>query len=84
MSKELADKYIELSLEFDKYMLRHPEVLDAIPNKAMLVVTRSGDEELNCHSIGLIRKSRSRRPVVEARKTGRSWEVRPLELKAAG
>ncbi len=80
MSEQFAKKNLKLSLEFDNYLVKHLDILDQIPDKSWLVLTINGDDDFNRDSISIARKSRSRRKYVEARKSGRTWEVRPLEL----
>jgi hypothetical protein len=78
MSEAFIQKNVALSLEFDSYVVRHPELFEDIPNGATVVITLSGDSEFNAASISTVKRSRSRRPIVEARKSGRRWSVQPL------
>lgn len=44
--KELAYKNLALGLEFDKYLVEHPEILNRIPNRSTLVLLPEYDREL--------------------------------------
>ena len=83
MTQKYIDKNILLSIEFDKYIISHPELLASIPKGATIVITLNGDDEFNNASISVIKRSRSKRPVVEARKSDGSWRIAPLQLNAA-
>ena len=39
--KELAYKNLLLGVEFDKYLVEHPEIIDRIPNRSTMVFYRS-------------------------------------------
>ncbi len=54
MNKEsFADKIFELSEQFNRYVFEHPEVLDGIPDKAVLVLLDADDPEFNQANIDL-------------------------------
>lgn len=36
--KELAYKNLALGVEFDKYLVEHPEIVDRIPNRSTVVL----------------------------------------------
>ncbi|GFP27463.1 hypothetical protein HKBW3S43_01701 [Candidatus Hakubella thermalkaliphila] len=44
--KELFEKNQKLSTEFDLYLLDHPELLDKIPQNALIVLLPEFDQEL--------------------------------------
>jgi len=48
-----ADKIFELSEQFNRYVFEHPEVLDDIPDKAVLVLLDADDPEFNRANIDL-------------------------------
>jgi hypothetical protein len=82
MSEAFIKKNSELLGEFDRYTLKHLEILDKIPNGAYVVITIKGDEKFNAQSISMVREPK-RKKVVEAHKSGRRWDIRPLRLQAA-
>lgn len=45
--EELFKKNQQLSTEFELYLLEHPEIEDAIPNNAMIVLLPEYDKELS-------------------------------------
>lgn len=80
MSKNtLLKKTFKLSLEFDSYLVRNAHPLAKIPNKAYLVFTERGDDELSSSNRELARKGRgSRAKFIEVRKEGRRWTIHSL------
>lgn len=48
-----ADKILELSEQFNCYVFEHPEVLDNIPDKAVLVLLDADDPDFNRANIDL-------------------------------
>jgi len=65
MNEAFIKKTVKLSLEFDEYLVKHPQLFSAIPNGAYIVITLSDDKKFSDESIGLI-KDRRRKTVVEA------------------
>lgn len=66
-NKTLTDKIIELSTEFGKYLLDHPEVSDKIPPDAQIVfINRSpGGSELTKYNLRLAKLAKQeKRPLV--------------------
>ena len=54
MNKEsFSDKIFELSEQFNRYVFEHPEILDDIPDKAVLVLLDADDPEFNRANIDL-------------------------------
>ena len=49
----MADKVFELSEQFNRYVFDHPEVLDEIPAKAVLVLLDADDPEFNKANLDL-------------------------------
>jgi hypothetical protein len=45
--EELFKKNQQLSTEFELYLLEHPEIEDAIPNNALIVLLPEYDKELS-------------------------------------
>lgn len=81
MSEAFIKKNVKLSLEFDDYLVKHPQLFSVIPNGAYIVITLNGDKKFNEESLSLI-KDRRRKKVIEAHKSGSAWSVRPLALTA--
>jgi hypothetical protein len=46
-AQSVADKVFELSEQFNRYVFEHPEILDEIPDKAVLVLLDADDPEFN-------------------------------------
>ncbi len=49
-----ADKIFELTEQFNRYIFDHPEVLDHIPDKAVLVFLDAHDPAFNKASLDLV------------------------------
>ncbi|MEK7152979.1 MAG: DUF5647 family protein [Patescibacteria group bacterium] len=81
MSEAFIKKNVKLSLEFDDYLVKHPQLFSEIPNGAYIVITLNGDRKFNEDSLSLVRDKR-RKKIVEAHKTGSAWSIRPLERTA--
>ena len=77
MSKKFIQKNIRLSLELDRYLSKHPKLIDRIPNGAHVIITVKGDVGFNRDSRSLVEGHRSRK-IVEARKEGTHWTLQPL------
>lgn len=43
----VADKVLELSEQFNHYVFEHPEILDNLPDRAVLVFLDAADQEFN-------------------------------------
>lgn len=79
MSKTFINKNIKLSLEFDSYISRRPDILAKLPNKAVIVFTVKGDEAFNKNSLALAEKIRTRgRKIIEVKKVGNRWILQQL------
>ena len=44
---EIADKIIELSEQFNQYVFEHPDILDNLPDRAVLVFLDANDQPFN-------------------------------------
>jgi len=77
MSEKFIKKNIKLSLEFDRYVSKHPDAIAKIPRGAYVVMTVKGDEKFNRDSRSLVHKGKTKR-YIEARKEGTRWNLRPL------
>jgi hypothetical protein len=49
----LIDKIFELSAEFNRYVFEHPEILDRIPDQALLILMDVDDPEFNQANLDL-------------------------------
>ena len=52
-SQTVADKIFELSEQFNRYVFDHPEILDEIPDRAVLVLLDADDPEFNRANLAL-------------------------------
>jgi len=52
-SQLVADKIFELTEHFNRYVFHHPEILDTIPDKALLVLLDVDDPEFNKANLAL-------------------------------
>jgi len=77
MSKELIQKNIKLSHEFDNYVSHSSHAYSRIPKGAHVVITTSTDKELSNANMSLMRRSRSAR-FVEAHKSSTGWVIKTL------
>jgi basic membrane lipoprotein Med (substrate-binding protein (PBP1-ABC) superfamily) len=79
MSNQFIKKNIKLSLEFDKYLSKHPAEFKKIPNKACIVITVKGDKEFNRSSLAIAQKvKQDSQKCIEARKEGSNWILEPF------
>lgn len=53
----VTDKVFELTKQFNTYVFEHPDILDEIPNKAVLVFLDPDDPEFNRANIELARST---------------------------
>lgn len=44
---EVADKVLELSEQFNQYLFEHPEILDNLPDRSVLVFLDADDQAFN-------------------------------------
>ena len=76
MSKNFIKRNIQLTLEFDSYLLKKPELFDQIPNKSGIVMTVKGDYYYNRLSRSMAKASAPHiKQIVEARKEGTKWRI---------
>lgn len=54
--RDLAFRNLALGVEFDKYMIDHPEIIDKIPDKSSMVFLPEYDRELYQANLKLARK----------------------------
>ena len=68
---ELAKKNVELSFEFSRYLLAHPELDDTIPENALMIFEIADDPELTAFNRALAQRNReANQPVVIIRIKG--------------
>jgi hypothetical protein len=81
MTKAQFRKMLELSLQFDRYAMRHPEIFDDIPYNAWIVTTDAKDEKMSRAARTMLIRSKdiNLRKAVEIRKVGRSWKVLAIQ-----
>jgi hypothetical protein len=82
MSEQFIKKNIKLSLEFDRYVVEHPDLFKSIPNGAYVIVTLKNDAKFSQQSRKLVKEPR-RKKVVEAQKAGSTWTISPFQFSAA-
>jgi hypothetical protein len=87
--QELFEKNLELSTEFSKYVLAHPELEAQIPEGAQVIFLVESDPELSQKNLELARQQKEEgQPVVVVRVKGLRQEVsrliEPRLEKAAG
>lgn len=82
VSQTFIDKNLELSMEFDRYIFEHLELLDNMPKRIHIVLTVEGDDKFNADSLSLIKTSR-RKNMVEAHKAQGQWSLRPLQAHSS-
>jgi len=76
MSNQFIKKNINLSLAFDRYLFRNPDLFMKIPNKSTLVFTIKGDKSFNRSSRSLVESARvPKSKIVEVQKQGSKWEI---------
>lgn len=80
MSEKFTKKNIKLSVQFDKYLWKNPELLEEIPNKSIVVLTVKGDPYFNRISRSFTKDYPKRfgEKIVEARKEGSRWTIQKV------
>jgi len=73
MTKKIIEKNIKLSLEFDQYLNKNPDMYAKIPNGASVFLTVKGDVKFNEANRENISSAQGK--VVEARKADGRWTV---------
>ena len=76
MSKKFVKKNIKLSLEFDRYLSKHPDALAKIPQGACVIITQKGDKVFNQEGKSIAGKVKQK--CIEARKEGSRWTLHPF------
>jgi len=73
MTKKIVEKNIRLSMEFDQYLNKNPDLYAKIPNGASVFITVKGDNKFNEISRSSIVSAQGK--VVEARKANGRWTI---------
>lgn len=91
-TRSMADKVFELSEQFNRYVFEHPEILDKIPDNAVLILLDVDDPEFNKANTELAERSSmapgSQRVYVRMQKRVRvvqkvDWEADILQVPKA-
>lgn len=70
-------KNIKLTLDFDRYAIRHMSVYNKVPFGAWLIMTDDKDPLFNKETRSWVKRI-PKKKVVEAYKVGRVWKIRPF------
>ncbi|MEK7128392.1 MAG: DUF5647 family protein [Patescibacteria group bacterium] len=73
MTKKIIEKNIRLSLEFDQFLNKNPDMYTKIPNGASVFITVKGDNKFNQANKENISSAQGK--VLEARKADGRWTV---------
>ncbi|HEY1644975.1 MAG TPA: DUF5647 family protein [Candidatus Saccharimonadales bacterium] len=82
MTKKFVKKNIQLNLELDDYLTKHPKLYDTIPNGATLVITLKSDKKFTEDSISIAMSHKPKQPIIRAEKVRSGWTLSPLTLVA--
>ena len=77
MSKKLIQKNLQLSMEFDTFVSKHPSIFKSFPRGVNVVITSTSDKKLSEANLKIARDSRSGQFVI-ASKTGSNWKIESL------
>lgn len=83
--KELFEKNQKLSTEFDLYLLEHPELLEKIPENALIVLLPEFDKELKEKNLEMAKLHKEKgQPVVYVKvQKMRASRLEGLQLEVA-
>ncbi len=83
--KELFSKNQQLSTEFELYLLEHPELVNQIPDSALIVFVPEYDSELSKINLDIATKNREKgQPIVYVKvQQLRKSRIDGLELQVA-
>ena len=82
MSKKFIEKNIKLSLDFGRYISRHPSAYKKVPKGANVFFTIQGDENFNQNSKKLLEKTKEKgQKYIEARKEGTRWILHSFAMR---
>jgi hypothetical protein len=74
MSKDLIQKNLKLSLEFDRYIVENPAVLKGLSRGTEVVITSARDRKLSEENLRMALSGSGK--FVEVRKEGKSWKIK--------
>lgn len=74
MTKNMIEKNIKLSLDFDRYVSRNPSALRFLPQGANIIFVHSKDKALSEANRDIARNSKSGKFYEAAKKDG-AWRV---------
>jgi hypothetical protein len=83
VTKKFIKKNIALTLELDDYLTKHPDLYEAIPDGATLVITLKSDKKFTEDSISIVMSHNPTQPIIKAEKEHSSWTLSPLILATA-
>lgn len=65
-NREFAERNVDLALEFNRYVIEHPEITEEIGGNARVIFQIEGDEEFNewGRELGKSYASRGDKPIV--------------------
>ena len=72
----MVEKNLDLTFEFEKYVLDHPDLANRVPRNAVVSVRLDGDDEFNRWSRRLAKKQREGRQPVYCVTIGKMRPVR--------
>ena len=76
MTQKFIKKNLELSLEFDRFVVKKPDILTKVQKGSCINITKKRDKKFNQESKGLAKKfTKSKERCFEARKEGSRWVV---------
>lgn len=77
---------MNLSMELDDYIIKHPKEYDKLPDEAVMMITLKYDKKFSDESIALVRghnlKQPIKQPIIKAEKAKTKWSITPFELAA--
>lgn len=77
MTQKFIKKNLELSLEFDRQVVRNPDIMAKVPSGACIIITTKGDKNFNRESRYLAEKAaKSGEKCFEAQKAGNHWAIK--------
>ena len=79
IKKSQLQKNLDLSMEFDTYVMKHDALLRKIPNRVNIIFVVDSDKKLSEANRDIARGRRGR--FVEAHKSGNKWDIRPIIKK---
>jgi uncharacterized protein DUF5647 len=75
-TEKIIQKNFQLSAAFQRYVVRHPEVLESIPKNAQIVLGDSKNHELTENNAKMAHKEKGK--FYQAIRQQRGWKVLPI------